>query len=77
MSSPLLAGNNLTSASKDLVSVLTSPGPLSVNQDALGLQGTMCSNGTDGKGGCVWRTRAPCRGAAWAQARRHDPLAQT
>jgi len=51
MSSPLLAGNNLTSASKDVVSILTSRGPLSVNQDALGLQGTMCSNGTDGKGG--------------------------
>ena len=46
MSSPLLAGNNLTAASKDVVSILTAPGPLSVNQDALGLQGAMCSNGS-------------------------------
>ena len=38
MSSPLLAGNNLTAATPELIRILTSEGPLSVNQDALALQ---------------------------------------
>lgn len=46
MSSPLLAGNNLTSASADLIKILTAPGPISVNQDPLALQGQLCGHGT-------------------------------
>ena len=38
MSSPLLAGNNLTAATPELIKILTAKGPLSVNQDPLALQ---------------------------------------
>lgn len=51
MSSPLLMGNNLTAASEELITILSAPGPLSVNQDALALQGTLCDSGTNGTTG--------------------------
>ena len=57
MSSPLLAGNNLTSATPELIKILTAKGPLSVNQDSLALQGKLCGNGTDGEGG-LWQAYA-------------------
>lgn len=66
MSSPLLAGNNLTSASADLIKILTAPGPISVNQDPLALQGQLCGHGTDGAGG-LWQVWAkPLAGDATA-----------
>ena len=54
MSSPLLAGNNLTAASAGTIKILTAPGPISVNQDPLALQGRLCATGTDGAGG-LWQ----------------------
>ena len=42
MSSPLLAGNNLTAATPELIKILTAKGPLSVNQDSLALQARLC-----------------------------------
>ena len=57
MSSPLLAGNNLTAATPEVVKILTAPGPISVNQDELALQGWLCGQGTDGAGG-VWQACA-------------------
>ena len=66
MSSPLLAGNNLTSATPQLIKILTAKGPLSVNQDPLALQGKLCGNGTDGSGG-LWQAYAkPLAGGATA-----------
>lgn len=66
MSSPLLAGNNLTAATPELIKVLTAPGPLSVNQDELALQGRLCGQGADGAGG-VWQAWAkPLAGGATA-----------
>ena len=56
-SSPLLAGNNLTAATPATIAILTAPGPISVNQDALALQGRLCGNGTDSAGG-VWQVWA-------------------
>lgn len=57
MSSPLLAGNNLTAATPELIKILTAKGPLSVNQDSLALQARLCSNGTDAAGG-LWEVYA-------------------
>lgn len=66
MSSPLLAGNNLTAATPELIKILTAKGPLSVNQDSLALQGKLCGNGTDGEGG-LWQAYAkPLTGGATA-----------
>ena len=66
MSSPLLAGNNLSSASPDIIKVLTAAGPIGVNQDPLALQGQLCGHGTDGAGG-VWQAWAkPLAGGATA-----------
>jgi alpha-galactosidase len=42
MGSPLLAGNNLSAATPELIDILTAKGPLSVNQDTLALQGRLC-----------------------------------
>ena len=65
-SSPLLAGNNLTAATPALIQILTAVGPLSVNQDALALQGQLCGEGSDGKGG-TWQAWAkPLVGGATA-----------
>ena len=66
MSSPLLAGNNLSEATPALIKTLTARGPLSVNQDPLALQGQLCGNGTDGAGG-LWQAYAkPLAGGATA-----------
>ena len=56
-SSPLLAGNNLTAATPATIAILTAPGPISVNQDALALQGRLCGNSSDSAGG-VWQVWA-------------------
>jgi alpha-galactosidase len=64
-SSPLLAGNNLTAATPSVIKILTAPGPLSVNQDALALQGQLCGDGFDKNG--VWQVWAkPLVGGATA-----------
>lgn len=66
LSSPLLAGNNLTAATPGLIKILTASGPISINQDPLALQGQLCGNGTDGLGG-VWQAWAkPLDGGATA-----------
>lgn len=66
MSSPLLAGSNLSAASADTIRILTAAGPISVNQDPLALQGQLCGSGTDGAGG-VWQAWAkPLVGGATA-----------
>ena len=57
MSSPLLAGNNLTAATPELIKILTAKGPLSVNQDGLALQARRCGNGTTPEGG-LWEAYA-------------------
>eukprot|EP01048_Picozoa_sp_COSAG05_P013590 COSAG05_NODE_1463_length_4810_cov_8.316706_3_plen_170_part_00 len=56
MSSPLLAGNNLSAASPALVAILTAKGPLAINQDPLALQGQLCGSGTDGADG-LWQVQ--------------------
>jgi hypothetical protein len=59
MSSPLLAGNNFSAAGADLISILTAKGPLSVNQDALALQGTLCDGGKgSGDGAAISANRS-------------------
>lgn len=64
MSSPLLAGNNLTAATPEVIKILTAPGPISVNQDPLALQGQLCVTGTDGASG-MWQVWAkPLTGGA-------------
>ena len=57
MSSPLLAGNNLTAASPELIKILTAAGPLSVNQDDRALQARPCGHGS-ADGGGIWQAFA-------------------
>jgi alpha-galactosidase len=65
MSSPLLAGNNLSAATPELISILTAKGPLGANQDSLALQGTLCDTGNDNGG--IWQAWSkPLSGAATA-----------
>ncbi len=56
MAAPLIVGCDLTKMSSDTVRILTAPGPLSVDQDPLGVQGTVCWASQDGsKSLQVWR----------------------
>ena len=56
MAAPLIVGCDLTKMSSDTVRILTAPGPLSVDQDPLGVQGTVCWAAQDGsKSLQTWR----------------------
>lgn len=56
MAAPLIVGCDLTKMSRDTVRILTAPGPLRVDQDPLGVQGTVCWSSADGSRSLqVWR----------------------
>lgn len=56
MAAPLIVGCDLTKMSADTVRILTAPGALEVDQDPLGVQGTVCWASQDGsKSLQVWR----------------------
>lgn len=56
MAAPLIVGCDLTKMSADTVRILTAPGALEVDQDPLGVQGTVCWASQDGSSSLqVWR----------------------
>ena len=56
MAAPLIVGCDLTKMTPDTVRILTAPGPLEVNQDPLGVQGTVCWSSQDRSDSLqVWR----------------------
>eukprot|EP01048_Picozoa_sp_COSAG05_P007753 COSAG05_NODE_558_length_8700_cov_12.828973_3_plen_242_part_00 len=55
LAAPLIVGCDMTQMTPDTLRILTAKGPLSVDQDKLGVQGTVCSVSGADKATQVWR----------------------
>jgi hypothetical protein len=55
LAAPLIVGCDMTKMTSDTLRILTAKGPLSVDQDKLGVQGTVCSMSGADKAMQVWR----------------------